>query len=120
MSLPVLDSSAALMKLCEMDYGIGTGYFIKVLIGKRYALPTQALNAVVEFFKRFYNEEEEQLPVIWHQALLLFVQQYKYSFTQDQVKDLKKLYKKHQHHAITPELRKELALDSLGSGMVVE
>lgn len=35
-SIPVLDSSAAIVKLCEMEYSIGTGHFIKVLLGKKY------------------------------------------------------------------------------------
>lgn len=39
-SIPSTHSSAALIKLTEMEYNIGTGYFIKVLIAKRYALPT--------------------------------------------------------------------------------
>lgn len=71
MSIPSFHSSAALIKLTELDYNIGTGYFIKVLIGKRYALPTIALDMLIDFFCRFGDiDEEEQkvpeMPVMWH------------------------------------------------------
>ena len=79
-SLPVLDASAALMKMCEMDYNLGTGFFIKVLLSKKFALPTRAMFAVHEFFTSF-SEEPGELPVMWHQSLLTFVEFYKRSFT---------------------------------------
>lgn len=40
MSINHLDSAAAIMKLVEMPYQVGSGYFLKTLIAKRYALPT--------------------------------------------------------------------------------
>ena len=70
-SIPSIHSSAALIKLTDFDYDIGTGYFIKVLVGKRYALPTQALDMLVDFFCKFIEENEEdgkipEMPVMWH------------------------------------------------------
>ena len=38
-SVPSVHSSAALIKLSEMAYTVGAGYFIKVLVAKRYGLP---------------------------------------------------------------------------------
>lgn len=64
-SIPVLDSSAAIIKLCEMEYTIGSGHFIKVLLQKKYHLPTQVITRVVEFLYSFI-EEEGPLPVMWH------------------------------------------------------
>ena len=58
MSIPSFHSSAALIKLTELDYNIATGYFIKVLIGKRYALPTIALDMLLDFFCRFEEIDE--------------------------------------------------------------
>jgi hypothetical protein len=54
-----------------MDYNIATGYFIKVLIGKRYALPAIALEMLIDFFMRFTEVDEEEgkvpeMPVMWH------------------------------------------------------
>ncbi len=40
MSINNLDSAAAIMKLLEMPYAVGSGYFLKTLLAKRYALPT--------------------------------------------------------------------------------
>jgi essential nuclear protein 1 len=47
MSINNLDSAAALMKLLEMPYLVGSGYFIKTILAKRYALPTQVIKALV-------------------------------------------------------------------------
>lgn len=77
-SIPAFHSSAALIKLTELDYNIATGYFIKMLIGKRYALPSIALDMLLDFFCKFEEKDEEtnivpEMPVMWHQTLLTFV-----------------------------------------------
>ena len=41
------------MKLTHMEYTVGPGFFIKVLLAKKYALPTQVINALVNFFLNF-------------------------------------------------------------------
>ena len=41
------------MKLLQMPYSVGPGFFIKVLLAKKYALPTQVINALVNFFLNF-------------------------------------------------------------------
>ena len=92
-SIPSVHSSAALCKLSQMDYNIGTGYFIKVLIEKRYALPAPALDMLVDFFCKFGlpdedNEDETkrdkvpEMPVMWHQTLLAFVSAYRLSLNE--------------------------------------
>jgi essential nuclear protein 1 len=53
MSINNLDSAAALMKLLEMPYLVGSGYFIKTILAKRYALPTQVIQALVNFFHKY-------------------------------------------------------------------
>jgi essential nuclear protein 1 len=112
-SIPSFHSSAALIKLTEMDYNIATGYFIKVLIGKRYALPSVAIDMLLDFFTRFIEVDEEtgkvpEMPVMWHQTLLTFVQTYRYNLTDEQRDRLKPLLKAQQHKTITPEIRREL------------
>ena len=32
------------------DYKLGNGYFIKVLLSKRYTLPTMVLDALINYF----------------------------------------------------------------------
>lgn len=101
------------MKLAELDYNIGTGFFIKVLLGKRYALPAIALDMLLDFFCRFEEPLEEtglvpEMPVMWHQTLLGFVQTYRCHLSDEQRSRLKGLLKVQAHHAITAEIRKEL------------
>ena len=50
MSINPLDVAAAMMKLTTMDYKLGNGYFLKVLLGKRYTLPTMVLDAIINYF----------------------------------------------------------------------
>jgi len=113
MSIPSFHSTAALIKLTEMDYNIATGYFIKVLIGKRYALPSIALDMLLDFFVRSEEIDEEtgkvpEMPVMWHQSLLTFVQTYRYNLSDEQRNRMKSLLKVQQHHTITAEIRREL------------
>jgi essential nuclear protein 1 len=90
-SIPVLHSSAALLKIAEMPYNglksnsgtqrthhwhctVGANsIFLRVLLNKKYALPYRVIDALVHHFYRFTNDERE-LPVLWHQALLVFAQ----------------------------------------------
>jgi len=56
-----------------MKYSPTTSIIIKELIEKRYALPTQVLAALVEYFRRLVDEPTLELPILWHQSLLNFV-----------------------------------------------
>lgn len=47
--------------------------------------------------------------MLWHQALLTFVQRYKSDVSSEQKEALLELIKKHTHHDITNEVRRELA-----------
>lgn len=115
-SVPVLHSSAALMRLAEFEYySAPTSLFMKVLLDKKYSLPYKAIDAVVFHFMRFKNstpatssEPDKSLPVMWHQCFLVFAQRYKNDITEDQRDFLLDVLKVHHHKAITPEIRKEL------------
>lgn len=48
------------------------------------------------------------MPVLWHQALLTFVQRYKADISSEQRDALLNLLKKHNHVSITAEIRREL------------
>jgi len=61
MSINPLDVAAALMKLTSMDYKLGNGYFLKVLLGKRYTLPTMVLDAIINYFCKT-GMQDEQVP----------------------------------------------------------
>ncbi|KAL2631213.1 hypothetical protein R1flu_015899 [Riccia fluitans] len=106
-SIPALHSSVALMKIAEMEYCGTNSYFMKLLMDKKYALPYRVLDAMVAHFSRFTDDERE-LPVIWHQCLLTFVQRYKNELTAEDKEKLKKLMRAHKHYLVTPEIQREL------------
>ncbi|KAG1342281.1 bystin [Cocos nucifera] len=106
-SIPPLHSSAALMKLAEMEYCGTTSYFIKLFLDKKYALPYRVLDAVVAHFMRFL-EDERIMPVIWHQSLLAFVQRYKNEMENKDKDNLVRLIQYQKHYLVTPEIHREL------------
>lgn len=115
-SVPALHSAAVLMKLSELEYAGTTSFFIRVLLDKKYALPYRVVNALVENFLRFANEDRT-LPVVWHQSFLCFVQRYKHELSKEQKKRLSKLASAHQnHYLISPEIVRELANSDTSRG----
>ena len=124
-SIPVLHSAAALLRLCEIaaeqssvnsESAGAANIFIRVLLEKKYALPYKAVDALVFHFLRFRGSKEEQalageekkLPVLWHQCLLIFAQRYKNDVTEDQREALLDLILTRGHREIGPEVRREL------------
>ena len=106
-SIPVVHSGAALLRLSTMPYNGATSVFLRVLINKKYSLPYRVVDALVDHFCSF-TEETRDLPVLWHQALLVFVQRYKNVFSPEQKERFRALLKKHSHKQLTPEIRREL------------
>ena len=115
-SVPVLHSSAALMRIAEMEYSGINSFFIKVLLDKKYALPYRVVDALVEHFARFASDERE-LPVIWHQSLLTFVQRYKFDVRAGDKTKLLMLLRQQHHYLVSPEVRREL-LNSSSRGEI--
>ena len=127
MSINPLDVAAALMKLTSMEYKLGNGYFLKILLGKKYTLPTIVLDAVIDYFCKTGMQDQEQptgedgeeydeemdvevseMPVMWHQTMLSLVQCYKSYFSREQKNKIKALIKVQNHYAITGEIRREM------------
>eukprot|EP00878_Enallax_costatus_P022208 GHUV01023551.1.p1 GENE.GHUV01023551.1~~GHUV01023551.1.p1 ORF type:complete len:306 (+),score=70.02 GHUV01023551.1:255-1172(+) len=106
-SLPVLHSAAALLRLAQMEYAGTTSFFIRVLLDKKYALPYKVVDALSAHFLSF-GSEERQMPVVWHQGLLCFVQRYKHQFTTADRDALRQLTSKQHHHLVSPEVLREL------------
>lgn len=92
MSINSLDVAASLIKMTQYEYKLGNGYFIKILIGKRYTLPTMVLDALINYFCKIgmenrnitadeemeeeyddYNDLPSEMPVMWHQTVLTLV-----------------------------------------------
>ncbi|KAL3282544.1 hypothetical protein HHI36_005724 [Cryptolaemus montrouzieri] len=106
-SIPILHSSAAILKIAEMDYTGANSIFLRIFFDKKYALPYRVVDAVVFHFLRFERDSRE-MPVLWHQAFLTFVQRYKADISSEQRDALLELLKKQTHFSITPEIRREL------------
>lgn len=106
-SIPILHSSAAILKIAEMNYTGANSIFLRIFLDKKYALPYRVVDGVVFHFLQFERDRRE-LPVLWHQALLTFVQRYKGDISSEQKHALLELLRKHCHHSITPEIRREL------------
>ncbi|MCJ1474410.1 snoRNA-binding rRNA-processing protein [Lambiella insularis] len=141
-SIPVLHSAAALMRLTEIaaeqasvstEGGGATNIFIRVLLEKKYALPYKVIDNLVFHFLRFRAANPEgndgvlhetgikdlKLPVLWHQSLLAFAQRYRNDITEDQREALLDLLLERGHKQIGPEVRREL-LEGRGRGVVTE
>ncbi|KAG7494118.1 hypothetical protein JOB18_023582 [Solea senegalensis] len=106
-SIPVLHSSAAMLKLAEMEYNGANSIFLRLLLDKKYALPFRVLDALVAHFLSFRSEKRE-LPVLWHQSLLTLTQRYKADLASEQKASLLELLKIKTHPPITAEIRREL------------
>ncbi|CAH2221073.1 bystin [Pelobates cultripes] len=107
-SIPVLHSSAAMLKIAEMEYNGANSIFLRLLIDKKYALPFRVLDALVFHFLAFRSDRRE-LPVLWHQCLLTLCQRYKEDLSSEQKETLLELLRIHSHHSISNEIRRELA-----------
>lgn len=104
-SIPVHHAAVALHKLAQLEYSGASSIFIKTLLNKKYSLPAPVILGLVKHFVGFMSDDRV-LPVLWHQALLTFLQRYK-----NEIKGKEKLrlvMKKHYHPKITPECRREL------------
>lgn len=139
--IPVLHSAAALLRLCEIsaeqtsninsEAAGSANIFIRILLGKKYALPYKVVDALVFHFLRFraskdpnngddmpgLGSKEAKLPVLWHQSLLIFAQTYRNEITEDQREALLDLLLARGHKEIGPEVRRELLAGRNRSGL---
>ncbi|KAG8461798.1 hypothetical protein KFE25_001416 [Diacronema lutheri] len=106
-SVPAAHSAVTLLKLTEMPLSGAQLLFLRTLLLKKYALPYRVVDALADYFARF-GEHEGELPVIWHQSLLVFAQHYKMELTLEQKDELKPVLRAHLHERITAEIRREL------------
>lgn len=115
-SIPVHHSAVAIHKLALMtEYNGAASIFIKTLLNKKYSLPAPVIKSLVTHFVKFSTTVEsclpdgmEELPVLWHQALLVFVQRYKNEISVSGKEQLRDLMKVQYHPKITVEVRREL------------
>ncbi|KAF2859978.1 Bystin-domain-containing protein [Piedraia hortae CBS 480.64] len=129
-SIPVMKSAMALYKLCKLseeqmrqsvESAGACNTLIRILLEKKYALPTTVIDELVAYFLRFRlldsdnvsmagadNQTSMKLPVLWHRSLLAFAQRYKYVISEDQREALLDLLLQLGHYKVGPEVRREL------------
>uniref|UniRef100_A0A182IY87 Bystin n=1 Tax=Anopheles atroparvus TaxID=41427 RepID=A0A182IY87_ANOAO len=105
--IPVLHTSACLLKICEMEYSGACSIFIRIILDKRYALPYRVVDAAVFHFLKF-EQDQRDMPTLWHKAFLSFAQWYKNDISSEQKDALIQLLRKKSHPKISPEIRREL------------
>lgn len=107
-SIPGMHVAAALIHLSRMSPWYGTtSILIAALANKKCALPLQVLESLVAHFYAFVSDSRV-LPLVWHRALLIFVQRYKFELSDDQRRRIRELLKVHWHDAVGAEVRREL------------
>ena len=106
-SIPSLHAAAALMKICNGKYTGPKFMIIRSLLDKKFALPTKSISNIFEYFSSFISSETN-LPVLWHQALLVFVQRYKSEFDENRRSTLLELVRLQNHAIISPEVLREI------------
>jgi essential nuclear protein 1 len=107
-SIPAHHSAVAIHKLAQLEYSGAASIFIKTLLNKKYSLPAPVIASLVKHFANFIDDDRV-LPVLWHQAFLVFVQRYKNEIKGEAAREsLRLVMKKHYHPKITPEIRREL------------
>ncbi|EEB05873.1 bystin family U3 and U14 snoRNA associated protein [Schizosaccharomyces japonicus yFS275] len=107
-SVPVLHSAAALLRLTEFEMSGAQSLFIRILLDKKYALPYKVVDALVFYFLR-WKSIDRPLAVLEHQSLLVFAQRYKHDITPEQKDALLEVVIAKGHYSIGPEIRRELA-----------
>lgn len=106
-SIPVLHSSAALLKIAEMTYSGANSIFMRTLFEKKYALPYRVIDATVFHYAQFQHDHRP-LPVLWYQSLLSLVQRYKEDISSEQKQLLLELIRVKCRGSITDEIRREI------------
>lgn len=106
-SVPMLHSAAAILKIAEMEYSGASSVFLHVLLNKKYALPYRVIDALVVHLIRF-EHETRMLPVLWHQTLLVFVENYAADLGSEQRDALLSLIRVQTHWKMTDVIRKIL------------
>lgn len=127
-SIPLLHSSAAMLKIAEMEYTGANSIFLRIFLDKKYALPYRVVDGLVFHFLQSVSRTESfpksavsrvywccrferdarEMPVLWHQALLTFAQRYKGDISSEQRDALMALLRKQSHPKVTAEVRREL------------
>jgi essential nuclear protein 1 len=107
MSVPAIHSAAALLRITELPYSVAVIIFVKQILNKKYAFPESVIEKVFQYFIDF-GRRKCDLTVVWHQALLTFVQRYKAFFDLSKKEAIFELIRSYRHPEISAEIQREL------------
>lgn len=115
-SIPFAHSSSALIRLCELNgterISHGHFFFIKLLLSKKYALPSMVKVGIVDFLEKVSLNSglicKGTLPVIYHQTLLALCQFYKFDLTDEEKNKIRSICNRVSHHSISELVLKEI------------
>lgn len=100
-SIPVLYVSAFILRICQCQKWFGsTSFILCVLFQKKYNLPLKVIEGSIAYFYKFITFGDS-LPVIWHQSLYVFVQNYKHTFTEEHKVCISEILEKQRHPQIS-------------------
>ena len=105
MTIPVISSSVALIKLTELQPTTAVLHYIKALLSKSYNFPKRIMSVMTAYLLKFGSYKEE-LPIVWHNLFLTFCKQYGGAIDEMSKPDLINVAKQHNHKFITPEILK--------------
>lgn len=103
MSIPVLYSAAALIKLTKLDFYGPRAIVMRTLIEKKYSLPQSALHSLVEFIETSSRCAENNT-VIWQQLVLSVCVKYGADLSPLQKSAIIESARRLQHGIITSEI----------------
>ena len=107
--------------ICDLLYIFylgGRSIFIRTLLDKKYALPSKVIERLVSYFMSF-KDQNEDLPVLWHQSLLVFCQRYKLELDSNDKANILSLIALKHHPQIAEEIERELKNNQASQGMEI-
>ena len=105
--IPMLHSAAAMLRMMELPYSGPVTIMLHTLVDKKYALPLRVVDALVQFFVTFRDVDQE-MPLVWHRALLTFAERYRSDLQDFQLELLRQLLHIQQHEYLTEDIRRAL------------
>lgn len=103
MSIPVLYSAAALIKLTGYSFYGPRAIIMRTLIDKKYSLPQTAIASLVDFVEKTSHMEENNT-VLWQQLVLSFCEKYGCDFSSQDKQRILSAANRLPHDPITSEI----------------
>lgn len=81
---------------------------MRTLLERNYPLPYKVVDGIVEHFMRFEGERCRIYPVVWYQALLVFLRNYKMHIKDEDIEEIRTFIQRHKQNKIIYAIMHEL------------